>query len=304
MTADSATADAALERISRRQAGLFTRRQAIGCGFSAYQIRRRLAAGSWRVLIAPVLAFADLRITPQLRDRAAHLAVPGSVLGAASAARWWGMTVPDAGTYLVVGSRQRRPALAGVRLLYDPLRRCDVQLFDGVLITSRARTVFDCLWLLRNDAAVALLDRALQRGWITPSELAGRVRAHAGRRGAPRLARLVRIAGAGAHSVAERIAVGLLRRASIVGWVTNHPVHDRHGLIGIGDVVFAEAQLVIELDGWAHHVTPDRFQVDRTRQNRLVAAGWTVLRFTWKDLTERPEQVIATIRTVLAGSYD
>jgi very-short-patch-repair endonuclease len=38
--------------------------------------------------------------------------------------------------------------------------------------------------------------------------------------------------------------------------------------------------LVIEVDGWAYHRTPDRFQRDRERQNRLVAAGWTVLRFT------------------------
>jgi len=171
-----------------------------------------------------------------------------------------------------------------------------------VFVTSRARTVFDCLRLLHDGAATALLDRALQQEWIVAmDELVSRVRAHAGRQGAPRLARIVGVAAAGGHSAAERIALGLLRRADVPGWVTHHPIHDRHGLIGIGDVVFVRARLVIEFDGWAYHVTPDRFQGDRTRQNRLVAAGWTVLRFTWKDLTQRPDQVIATIRTVLAG---
>ena len=44
----------------------------------------------------------------------------------------------------------------------------------------------------------------------------------------------------------------------------------------------------------------ERFQRDRTRQNRLVAAGWTVLRFTWNDLRDRPNGVIAEIRAVIA----
>ena len=46
-------------------------------------------------------------------------------------------------------------------------------------------------------------------------------------------------------------------------------------------------------------VTPERFQRDRSRQNRLVAAGWTVLRFTWRDLVERPGYVVRTIRDVI-----
>jgi hypothetical protein len=293
------TADEALRRIARGQAGLFTRRQADRCGFSPYQIRRRISAGDWQVVNAPVLAFAGLRLMPPVRDRAAQLAVPGSVLGGPSAARWWGMGVADLGCYLFVGAHYRRE-LAGVRLLYDPLRRLDVQIMDGVPLTSRARSLFDCLRLLSHDRALALLDRALQQGWITLNELAGRVRAHAGRLGAPQLVALVHMAGSGGYSAAERIAVGLLRQAGLTGWVTNHAIHDRTGLIGMGDVVFPHVRLVIEFDGWAYHVTPDRFQGDRTRQNRLVAAGWTVLRFTWHDLIDRPDQVISTIRNVLA----
>jgi very-short-patch-repair endonuclease len=66
-------------------------------------------------------------------------------------------------------------------------------------------------------------------------------------------------------------------------------------------VVFASAKLVVEVDGLAFHVTPERFQRDRQRQNRLVAAGWTVLRFTWMDLTERPSYVVASVRRLTQG---
>jgi very-short-patch-repair endonuclease len=65
--------------------------------------------------------------------------------------------------------------------------------------------------------------------------------------------------------------------------------------------VFPDARVVVELDGWAYHVTRDRFHHDRERQNRLIGAGWIVLRFTWRDLSERPGYVTATIRAVLAG---
>ncbi|GEM_PF-877438 len=38
----------------------------------------------------------------------------------------------------------------------------------------------------------------------------------------------------------------------------------------------------------------DAFQRDRSRQN-VLSQSWTVLRYTWADLTERPEHVVAEI---------
>ncbi|MGH3321446.1 MAG: DUF559 domain-containing protein [Streptosporangiaceae bacterium] len=59
--------------------------------------------------------------------------------------------------------------------------------------------------------------------------------------------------------------------------------------------------LVIEVDGRAWHSADDRFQRDRRRQNALIVAGYEVLRFTWEDLAESPEYVIATIREKTAS---
>src|SRR5439155_6087543 len=99
---------------------------------------------------------------------------------------------------------------------------------------------------------------------------------------------------------AERLAIELLRAADIGGWEANVPICDGAGeLIGVGDIVFRAARVVVELDGRAYHVDDERFEEDRYRQNRLVGAGWTVLRFTWRDLTGRPGHVVATVRRVL-----
>jgi len=184
-------------------------------------------------------------------------------------------------------------------VLRDPLRTDDIRIADGMRITCPARTVVDCMRLLPDDAALTLADRALQRGWISVGELRGRVREMVGRHGTPRLARLASAATDGTRSAAERVMAGLLRRAGITGWVPNAAITDGAGLIGYGDFTFAGLRLVIEIDGQAFHTDASRFQRDRARQNRLVAAGWTVLRFTWADLRDRPNRVTVEIRTMI-----
>lgn len=288
----------ALGQIASDQCGLFTRAQAIACGYTAYQIRRRLATGRWRTVLGPVLARSGTRVTPDLSDVAAHLALDGSVLAGPSAARRHGIPVRDQRTYLAVGARDRR-ALRGVQIMREHLAPRDVMSIGGLLVTSQARTVFDCLRILPDRAATELLERALQAGWITAEGLGARVHLFAGRHGAKRLVGLTRVAAAGAWSAAERLAADLLRKGRISGWRANAEIYDDRGLIGVGDVVFEDVKLVVEVDGRAHHATPDRFQRDRERQNRLVAAGWTVLRFTWRDLVERPSYVLAAIRGML-----
>jgi very-short-patch-repair endonuclease len=288
---------AGLRRISRRQLGLFTRAQARACGYSAKQIRTRIRSGSW-LSVAGVLAEPGVTITTRIRDRAAQLAVPGSVLAGPSAARLWGIPVPQTEPCLIVGPDSHR-TVRGIRLLRTELDARDLRLSFGIRHTSRARTVFDCLRVLPEARALDLLERALQQRWILLDDLIARVQAFTGRRGAPKLVRLVHDVSTGARSAAERILVGLLVGARIEGWTANTVIFDDQGPVGVGDVVFDDVALIIELDGWAFHVTPEQFQRDRQRQNRLIRAGWTVLRFTWRDLTERPQYVLSTILATL-----
>jgi very-short-patch-repair endonuclease len=57
---------------------------------------------------------------------------------------------------------------------------------------------------------------------------------------------------------------------------------------------------VIEVDGYGAHGHWAAFQRDRARDNKLVAAGFVVLRFTWHQLTQRPMQVVAEVVRTLA----
>jgi len=289
-----------LGRLAARQLGLFTRTQAVDCGYSDFQIRRRLARDEWQQVCGSVLAFRGRQLTAPVLAAATHLAVPGSVIAGPSAALWYDLPIGagTTGRWLWTGPTGRS-SFPGVRVLRDPLRTDDIWIADGMRITCPARTVVDCMRLLPDDAALTLADRALQRGWISVGELRGRVREMVGRHGTPRLARLASAATDGTRSAAERVMAGLLRRAGITGWIPNAAITDGAGLIGYGDFTFAGLRLVIEIDGQAFHTDASRFQRDRARQNRLVAAGWTVLRFTWADLRDRPNRVTVEIRTMI-----
>jgi very-short-patch-repair endonuclease len=65
------------------------------------------------------------------------------------------------------------------------------------------------------------------------------------------------------------------------------------------DFAWPDRRLIVEVDGYEWHSSREAFQRDRERQNRLVQAGWTVLRFTVEDIRQRPELVVTTIQDAL-----
>jgi very-short-patch-repair endonuclease len=118
-----------------------------------------------------------------------------------------------------------------------------------------------------------------------------------GARGSAGIAVLLVAAADRADSAAERLMMSTLRRIPLGGWVRGHPF-ERWTI----DVAFPAAKLAIEVDGWAWHMDVDRFRADRHKGNALVRAGWDVLRFTWHDLTHRPDYVIGEIRAALLAA--
>lgn len=82
----------------------------------------------------------------------------------------------------------------------------------------------------------------------------------------------------------ERRAHRQLRGAGISGWETNQPIPTGIGTLW-ADLLFRKARVIPEVDGWEYHSTRAAFERDRERHNAFVAAGWTVLLFTWTQVT-------------------
>lgn len=282
---------------ARYQAGAFTAAQALAAGMSPDQVRRRRRTGEWVRLAGDALRPAAAAQQPGALAWAVALTWPDAVACLRTAAAMHRLPVaPTAQAHAIVPSmRHPRPALVPHLVAIEP---GDVVRWGRVRLTSRARTLFDCVGRLPQDKADALMTWALTRELWTRDELERMVAVRPGRWGNGRRRQVLCDTERGALGPGEQRLLRLLDRARIGGWRTDGQVFDADGLIGRADVLFPEAMLVVEVDGMAYHGAA-RFQSDRTRQNRLVGAGYTVLRFTWQDLTERPHLVIDQIRTAL-----
>ncbi len=60
------------------------------------------------------------------------------------------------------------------------------------------------------------------------------------------------------------------------------------------DFHWPDHRVIVETDGWRYHRHRRRFEDDRARDAQLHAAGWIVLRFTWRQVIR--ETLLVTVR--------
>jgi very-short-patch-repair endonuclease len=289
----------------RAQCGVVRREQLAELGVSPRTLTRRIADGLWEPRGKRVLVFAGTAhglLTDSLV--AAHALHPRGVLTGFSALAvrgeldsdpWAGVQV-DPEPWVLYPHHNRLPVRT-IREVPGP-RHTAV----GVPVASHARALVDLARFLPLDEARRLVLRVAQVRGSAPTLalLEGAADLPDKYSGAAQMTTLIADLSTGAHSDAENLLVSQLAQAGFTGYVVNMPVRLGNSMVRI-DVAFPHVRLALEVDGRAFHSSPQRFQADRTRQNRLVAAGWWVLRFTWEDLTQRPEMVLRRIAELLAA---
>ena len=292
--------DLAVAKLADAQFGLIARRQAYGLGASRSACDRRAADGRWlptdNVAVFRLPGFE--RSWPQ-RLMAAVLAGPAhTVASHRAAAVLHGvregtpveLTVPGAGHHEISHARVHRCSLAVAH-------RCVV---DGIPSTRMERTLVDLAAVVGENEVEQAVEAALRKGLTTVERLHGHLRTH--RHGVARLRRVVERRGKRrpAGSDLEVRFLQLVRAAGMAEPVRQYEVRvggERYFL----DFAYPERRLCIELDGREAH-EGEAFQRDRTRQNALVLMGWTVLRFTWADVTERAGDAMALVARALVAA--
>ena len=284
--------------IAARQAGAFTRSQAVDAGATRGQVQWWTRRGLWVPVVGPVLRSAAWAPDESTQAHAARLTWPDSVVALTTAARIHHLPVRDDGRIHVVvpSGRRHRGPLTPYQYRLDP---GDVRTVGGVPVTTRERTILDCLGRLAVPDAQDLLAWVASRQMMSADRLREWLSRHAGRWGNRARAEAARRLERGAVNPAEDRLHSILRDAGIVGWIGGASLVEHLGIYAQADVYFPAVRLVLEADGRAAH-DASRFQSDRSRQNQLVAAGCTVLRYTWRDLVDRPEYVATQVRTTLA----
>jgi predicted transcriptional regulator of viral defense system len=311
---DHASPDRRVARTSARQHGFVTLAQALGAGLTKAAVRHRVQTGRWRRVHLGVYAvngvpetWAGVAMAATLAAQPRRAGAEAPVAVAREAALWLRgvdrLGLPDHIDLIVRAARA--PRVRGARVHTSrTLTAAHVTTVDNVPVTTGPRTLVDLAGAGYGQAtSLGLLDDLVCADLAKPAEvhdLATQMRK--GRAGVGLLADLTgQDAAARFRSWLERTAAEVFTAGHLPPPAWNVALNDGDGRVGIVDAVWAEASVVVELDGLRFHSTPAQRQRDRARDRRLQLAGWTVLRFTWEDVTRRPDLVVAQIRRALGG---
>jgi hypothetical protein len=112
---------------------------------------------------------------------------------------------------------------------------------------------------------------------------------------------LQRRAGRGkTESWLEREFLLLLEQAGLPPPTVQRRVCENGAFVARVDCCYDTQRLIVELNGHAAHSTKRQRDTDAARVNRLQLLGYRVLQFTYDDVVQRPEMVIATVAGALA----
>jgi very-short-patch-repair endonuclease len=265
------------------QHGVVARAHLLNAGFTERQIDRRVQAKRLHRLYYGVYAVGHRRLTVEGRWMAATLAT-GGVLSHATAATAWALRRSSGVIHVTVARDTGRARRQGIKVHRSTtLAPRDTTVHAGIPITTPARTIIDLARTLDGRALEHVIDLADQRGLVDFADLRQA-------NSASLQAVLSRYSPAPTRSELEEALLRLCDDHGIPRPETNTHIE------GIEvDFVWRDRRLIVEVDGFAYHRSPESFERDRARDVTLKMAGWEVLRFTWRQLENRAGWVAAAI---------
>lgn len=208
----------------------------------------------------------------------------------AAAALWHLLPYPPQ-PFDVTTARRNLRGPAGVRL-HRPRHPPQTTRHRGVPVTTVPQTLLDLAASRPRRELERAIREAHARWLVWPQTLVRFVASAKGRPGAPALREAVGLEGP-SRSAFERKFLALCRRQRLPLPLVNTPVAEE-----TVDFFWPAQRLVVETDGYATHSTRDGFEHDRRLDATLARAGIRVQRFSWRQLTERPGEVVSTLQAL------
>lgn len=228
---------------------------------------------------------------------------PGAVASHRTAAALWQLEGIRRVKPEITVPRGRRYRRDGVTVHQSgDLDRVESRVVEGIPTTPVARTLLDLGAVMPNKLVHVALDDARRRRLTQWNALLDTLVVHA-RRGRDGVATLRAILDehfgevVATDSGFERLVFIALRDAGLPRPTLQHEVRIGQRTYRI-DLAYPDNRLAIELDG-SVHLQERTWQADHIRQNALVNAGWTVLRYTWKDYRQEFSRMVQEIRAAL-----
>jgi hypothetical protein len=288
-----------LQRLARRQGGVFTRQQALRLGVSSRDITQRLLDGSWLELLPSVLIAATTPITPQAQAWAGVLAIgpPVSLAGRFGAA-WVGLERAPAFTepeFAIPVNRMWRD-IDGLTVHRVRGHLWEVRRWRGLPVPPTELIIRQLAAGAHEHIVLEVAQHALRRRQVTIDQLVRQL--GRGRPGAARLRQVLEQVAPGYQAMWEqRLHRALLKLGvRLTPQVEVRAPDGRRAFLDLGD---EEIKFGVEVDGFLNHMA--RFASDRRRARLLaVECDWTIAPYAVEelaaDLDAAAQEVAAYVR--------
>jgi very-short-patch-repair endonuclease len=293
--AGSSADERSIGALAERQHGVVSRAQLSELGLGDGAIEHRVRLGRLQPVHRGVYTIGHRLLTQHGRWMAAVLAYgPGTVLSHRAAAALWGMR---GGTWVEVTVPSGRRGRSGIEVHRAVLPNDERTTHRGIPTTTVPRTLLDLSAVVKRHEVRSALRKAEHLRLSDPLSLHDVATRYPRRPGLATIRALVEEASIGARIIRSEleerfqeflIRIGLpLPQTNVV--IEGYEV----------DCVWPEQRLIVELDGHASHSPAYAFELDRARDRRLEAAGWHVIRITWRQLELEADLVEADLRRLL-----
>ena len=292
------SADAAIAAIAARQHGVIARIQLLRLGLGRGAIELRVRRGRLHVIHRGVYAVGHARLTIYGRWMAAVLACGEEArLSFRSGAMLWSIRRTERGLIEVTSPHRGRDR-SGIQRHFAELPSDEVTVHQGIPVTTVARTLLDLATVLTPHQLARAVNEAEVQRLLDPLSLNALLQRYPRRPGVPRLRTLLGQHVTVTRGELEKRFREFLTDAGLPLPETNAHIQIRGAFYEV-DCLWRQQGVIVELDGRATHDTRAAFESDRARDRILQAAGFRVIRITWRQLHDSPAAVAADLRALL-----
>jgi very-short-patch-repair endonuclease len=176
----------------------------------------------------------------------------------------------------------------------------EIEVVDGIPVTSPSRTLFDLAAVQTNRQLERAMNEARVRRLASRLSLPQLLERYPRRRGAAKVRGLLgsKRPGGITRNDFEELFVAFLDANGLPRPRLNATLAIR-GRFLEPDCVWDQQRLLLELDGREVHGTDEAFEGDRERDRILLAEGWRSTRVTWRQLHDEPAAIAADLRRLL-----
>jgi Transcriptional regulator, AbiEi antitoxin len=294
MDPKSRTVEQRVAQIASRSHGVVTRAELLKAGVTPTEIKRRIRRGGLIRVHRGVFRVGHAAPSIEVHYMAAVKACgAGSLLAGRAAAHLLGLLkrTPPMPEVLCATERRNRGVIT------HRVRRAeltDATKWRGIPVTTVPRTLVDLAAALPEGQLARAVHEADVRYRTTPAQVE---RVLSRRHNWPGARKLRRILWGDVPITLSKLETRFLDRL----WAAGLPQPDVNRRIDQRyiDCRWSEHRLTVELDSYRYHRSRHAWEQDRQREREARARGDEFRRYTWFDVEELPDPMLADLRRLL-----